>query len=62
MIKITTTDIKDHLVQPSTIKGISLILSAFGVTVGTEVLQALSTIVLFGLGLWETGRDENKQR
>lgn len=61
-MKITATDIKERLRQPSTVKGISLILSAFGVTVGTEVLQALSTIVLFGLGLWETGRDENKHR
>lgn len=50
--------IKDRLREPSTYKGMALLLGAAGIAAPVDVLQALGTLVAFGLGLWETARRE----
>lgn len=46
--------------QPSTWKGISILLSAAGVAVSPELMTGVSSVVISAIGLWEVFRNERK--
>lgn len=60
--KISTTDIKTRIFQPSTGKGLAILFSLLGLEVGPEVLDAVWLAVITIVGAWETARNEAPQK
>lgn len=52
--------LKNYLSQPSTYKGIAMLLSVFGIGVPVSVQQAVCQAVVGFIGAWAVIRDEFK--
>lgn len=52
--------IKRYLSQPSTYKGIVLLLSVAGITVAPGAVETIGAAVVAIIGIIEVGRDEHK--
>jgi len=59
-MKINTEKVVDLLKQPSTWRGIIIILSASGVGIAPALALQIVTVGTTLVGLIEVGRDENK--